>query len=152
MRYKRRIANRKPEKKSFGFVTPTGGASSSLPLAFAWSFLLFVGAATLAGRLPVAIVATYGIASTVAFLVYARDKTAAQRGQWRTRERSLHLLGLAGGWPGALLAQRMLRHKSSKKSFRVAFWGTVFVNCGVLAWLLTDNGTNFLNQLLRRSP
>jgi uncharacterized membrane protein YsdA (DUF1294 family) len=123
-------------------------------LAFAWSFLLFVGAAALAGRLPVAIVATYGIASTVAFLAYARDKSAAQRGQWRTRERSLHLLGIAGGWPGALLAQRVLRHKSRKKSFRVAFWGTVCANCGALAWLLTDNGSNFLNQLLiiRRHP
>jgi len=130
---------------------PSGAAaSSSFPLAFAGSFLIFVGAAAFAGRLPVAIAATYGIASTLAFLVYAHDKSAAQRGEWRTRESSLHLLGLAGGWPGALLAQRVLRHKSRKKSFQVAFWGTVAANCGVLAWLLTDKGSHFLNQLLRR--
>jgi len=38
------------------------------------------------------------------------------------------LLGLVGGWPGSLVAQQVLRHKSSKASFRRAFWGTVLVN------------------------
>jgi uncharacterized membrane protein YsdA (DUF1294 family) len=38
---------------------------------------------------------------------------------------------LVGGWPGAIVAQQMLRHKTSKVSFRVAFWLTVLVNVGV---------------------
>ena len=56
--------------------------------------------------------------SLVTFAVYAWDKRASrQRGQRRVRERTLHLLALAGGWPGALLARQWLRHKSAKSSF-----------------------------------
>src|SRR5882757_8855508 len=82
--------------------SPGAAASSSFQLAFAGAFLTFVGVAAFAGRLPVAVAVTYGAASTLAFLVYAHDKSAAQHGEWRTRESSLHLLGLVGGWPGAL--------------------------------------------------
>nr|WP_229419515.1 DUF1294 domain-containing protein [Pseudoduganella dura] len=57
----------------------------------------------------------------VAFIAYAIDKRAARAGRRRTSERTLLLIGLAGGWPGALLAQRLVRHKSSKKSFQVRF-------------------------------
>ena len=37
-------------------------------------------------------------------------------------EAQLHLLELLGGWPGALLAQRRLRHKCSKRSYQIVFW------------------------------
>ena len=70
----------------------------------------------------------YGVLSVVAFIAYAVDKSAARHGRWRTSENSLHLLGLAGGWPGALLAQQWLRHKTSKPSFTQVFWGTVIAN------------------------
>ena len=56
------------------------------------------------------------------------DKAAAQAGRWRTSEATLHLLALAGGWPGALLAQHWLRHKSAKRAFRAVFWVTVVLN------------------------
>ena len=46
----------------------------------------------------------------------------------RTPERTLLLLGLMGGWPGAFLAQRTLRHKSSKRAFQMKFWFTVVLN------------------------
>jgi uncharacterized membrane protein YsdA (DUF1294 family)/cold shock CspA family protein len=74
------------------------------------------------------VVAMYALASLVAFFTYAMDKSAARRGQWRIPESTLHLFGLACGWPGALLAQQLLRHKSSKPSFVAAFWATVVVN------------------------
>jgi uncharacterized membrane protein YsdA (DUF1294 family) len=64
----------------------------------------------------------------VTLVAYALDKSAAVAGRWRVSEQSLLLLGLAGGWPGGLVAQQLLRHKSSKSSFRNAFWGTVVVN------------------------
>lgn len=70
----------------------------------------------------------YVVLSLVSFFVYAFDKSAAQRGARRVPERSLHLLAVAGGWPGALLAQRMLRHKTRKVPFRRVFWGTVLLN------------------------
>lgn len=62
------------------------------------------------------------------FLVYWRDKRAAQRGQWRTPENRLHLWSLLGGWPAARMAQRMLRHKSSKRAFQQIYWVTVFAH------------------------
>lgn len=73
-------------------------------------------------------VAAYFIASIVTLFAYAFDKTAAVRGNWRMREATLLGLGLLCGWPGALLAQKGLRHKSSKQSFRNAFWITVLLN------------------------
>jgi uncharacterized membrane protein YsdA (DUF1294 family)/cold shock CspA family protein len=71
---------------------------------------------------------SYACMSIVTFITYAMDKSAAVRGGWRTSEGTLHLLGLAGGWPGALLAQHFLRHKSSKTEFRTVFWATAILN------------------------
>jgi uncharacterized membrane protein YsdA (DUF1294 family)/cold shock CspA family protein len=70
----------------------------------------------------------YGMASVVCFFAYAFDKSAARRRAWRTKESTLLLLGLAGGWPGAILAQQLLRHKSTKAAFRSVFWVTVVLN------------------------
>jgi uncharacterized membrane protein YsdA (DUF1294 family)/cold shock CspA family protein len=78
---------------------------------------------------PLVLLAYIGL-SVVTFLVYAIDKSAARHGRWRRSENSLHLFGLAGGWPGALLAQQLLRHKSSKASFVAGFWCTVVANVG----------------------
>jgi uncharacterized membrane protein YsdA (DUF1294 family)/cold shock CspA family protein len=72
--------------------------------------------------------AIYVLASVVTYIVYAEDKSAARRGTQRTSEITLHLLALACGWPGALLAQQYLRHKSIKFEFQVGFWTTVVLN------------------------
>lgn len=71
--------------------------------------------------------------SAVTFMAYGMDKRAARRGTWRTSERTLHLLSLAGGWPGALVAQMLLRHKSRKPAFRLMYWFTVAANVAVIA-------------------
>jgi len=57
---------------------------------------------------------------------------AARTGQWRTPEHTLHLLSVLGGWPAAWVAQRVLRHKTSKRSFQRVFWLTVVVNLAAL--------------------
>ncbi len=80
----------------------------------------------------------YVAMSVIAYVAYARDKSAARVGGRRTPEKTLHLMALLGGWPGALLAQRRLRHKSSKPSFLAAFWLTVAINLAALAWLLAN--------------
>ncbi len=62
------------------------------------------------------------VVSAVAYWVYAVDKRRAEEGLWRIPEAQLHLLELLGGWPGAYLAQRRLRHKCSKRNYQVVFW------------------------------
>lgn len=114
------------------------------PVALA--FLGAVAALVYLGKLPMLVLAVYGVASVVAFGMYARDKYAAQRGQWRTPESTLQLLALAGGWPGALVAQQQLRHKSSKASFLLVFRGAVVLNLVGLGWLLTADGARLIAQ------
>jgi uncharacterized membrane protein YsdA (DUF1294 family) len=60
--------------------------------------------------------------STVTYFLYRHDKRQAQAEGWRTPESTLHLAELLGGWPGAFVAQRLLRHKSSKVSYQITFW------------------------------
>ena len=79
-------------------------------------------------RPPFLVAAIYAGMSFVTFLAYSVDKSAARRGAWRTPESTLHILAVAGGWPGALLAQQLLRHKSTKVQFRSVFWATVVLN------------------------
>jgi len=74
--------------------------------------------------------------SVVAFALYGRDKAAARQGSWRTPELTLHLISLVGGWPGALIGQRVFRHKTRKQPFRAIFWFTVVANLVALLWLL----------------
>ncbi len=60
--------------------------------------------------------------SAVTYRMYAKDKQRAVAKAWRVTEGSLHLGELLGGWPGAFLAQRRLRHKCSKPSYQGVFW------------------------------
>lgn len=85
---------------------------------------------------PAWVPATYLGFSGVAFLCYWHDKAAAQAGRRRTPEKTLQLFALLGGWPGALLAQSLLRHKNRKASFQTVFWLAVAINLAGLAWLL----------------
>ena len=88
--------------------------------------------------LPIpALGALYACASLICFAAYALDKSAARAGRRRTPERTLLLLGLACGWPGAVLAQRWLRHKSAKRSFQLKFWFTVAMNVAVAGLIIT---------------
>lgn len=86
------------------------------------------------GTLPLAVPVVYLVASLLAAVAYGIDKSAARSGAWRTPEKTLHVLALIGGWPGAVVAQQAFRHKSRKPSFRLAFWVTVALNCAALVW------------------
>jgi len=70
----------------------------------------------------------YSAISLVTFAVYVADKRAALHGEWRTSERTLQLASLAGGWPGAVLAQQFVRHKNRKPSFQLTFWFAASAN------------------------
>ncbi|MGB8020421.1 MAG: cold shock and DUF1294 domain-containing protein [Candidatus Nanopelagicales bacterium] len=117
-------------------AAPASRASASgVPLALAAAtlfFTLLVGLVVL-DELPVMLLAAYGLFSGVAFLLYSADKSAAEQGRWRTSESTLHTVDLVGGWPGALVARRVFRHKTIKQPFRTIFWVTVIANCLALA-------------------
>ncbi|MGQ0619849.1 MAG: DUF1294 domain-containing protein [Panacagrimonas sp.] len=72
--------------------------------------------------------------SMIAYVLYAWDKVSAQGGRWRTQESTLLMVGLLGGWPGALIAQQTMRHKTAKKSFQAAFWISSMINVAALFW------------------
>ena len=112
------------------------------------SFLAIILSSVLIGKIPLFFLGLYLIGSLITFLVYARDKSAAQRGGWRTSEGTLHLLSLLGGWPGAIIAQQSLRHKSRKQPFRSVFWITVLLNCGLFVWLLSPKGATMLQSYM----
>lgn len=70
----------------------------------------------------------YSLVSFIAFFIYWSDKRRAESGRPRFTENSLHLFELLGGWPGALLAQHMFRHKTRKQPFQLIFWLIVAVH------------------------
>ena len=113
------------------------GQISLLPIALFALLLLGLGAFW---QLPKYWFAVYGGASLISFALYAWDKSAATHGAWRTPESTLHLWALVGGWPGALLAQRLIRHKSVKAEFRAVFWVTAVLNVAALTWLSSPIG------------
>ncbi|MEA2118464.1 DUF1294 domain-containing protein [Halovibrio sp. HP20-50] len=82
------------------------------------------------------IVAFYAAISVIAYITYAIDKKAAIKNRRRVSEKSLHLLGVLGGWPGALVAQQRLRHKTRKTAFQLIFWLTVALNLACAGWLI----------------
>jgi uncharacterized membrane protein YsdA (DUF1294 family) len=112
--------------------------------------LFLVGVATMVWwvGLPQQVLAFYLGLSLFTFIVYAVDKVAAKRGTWRVPEVKLHLLAVAGGWPGALCGQQWLRHKSSKQPFRSLLWLSVSINCVLFAGLFTQTGGAMLQSLL----
>ena len=107
------------------------GFQGALVLAYA----ALLAAAIVAGQLPAWLLAWLGAANLATLACYRIDKTAARRGHGRIRESTLHALELAGGWPCALLAQRLFRHKTTKASYRVAFWAMVALHVTALAGL-----------------
>lgn len=129
----------KPRQPPSGWRPAKTGARSASAgpawlLMLGWLALLAWGLQS--GRLAPWVLGAAVAINLITFLAYAMDKSAAQNGQWRTKESHLHLLSLAGGWPGAWCAQQWLRHKSSKVEFRAVYWVTVVLHCGaLLAWV-----------------
>ena len=114
-------------------------------LALALVFILLLFLAVQSSILPSYVLGLFFVLSMVTFGAYAMDKSAARKGRWRTKEKTLHFFALFGGWPGAIVAQRLLRHKSKKLSFQIYFWLTVAFNFVALGWLSTISGYKFFH-------
>ena len=75
------------------------------------------------------LVAVYiALVSGITFLIYRHDKKQAECGGWRTPEFTLHMAELLGGWAAAFLAQRVLRHKISKRRYQAVFWAIIAIH------------------------
>ena len=110
-------------------------ATGSWPLKVVLLFFLLLAGACWLGKLHYFVLAGYAGLSLLTFIVYASDKQKAKNGRWRTPEATLQLMALIGGWPGALLAQHWLRHKSKKRPFLFVFWLMVLLNLAALGYL-----------------
>lgn len=77
------------------------------------------------------------LVSVVTVAAYALDKRRARRGGRRLREQTLQGLAAAGGWPGALLARRLFRHKTRKRAFTLGLFAISLAHLALWAFLLT---------------
>ncbi len=116
-------------------ATPRRGRDLLPRASLALLFLCGLVAAALWRQWPMWLPGAYVALSMVTFLSYWHDKSAAQHGRRRTPESTLQGLALLGGWPGALLAQSLLRHKNRKTPFQAVFWAAVALNLLALGWL-----------------
>ncbi|CAM3700989.1 'Cold-shock' DNA-binding domain protein [Vibrio aerogenes CECT 7868] len=137
------------ERKRLRAVNASMISMKSFPLTvlFGGSFLVFACVSPLVLHRHLFFIPLYLVLSLFTWLMYAWDKEAAEKGQWRTAENSLHFLSLAGGWPGALLAQQQLRHKSRKQPFKTILWLTILVNIIVFFWSFTASGSEIIQQV-----
>ena len=110
------------------------------PLGSVLVFTAVLSVAVTAAKLPLYIVLVYAGLSVCTFIAYWWDKLKAKAGKWRTPEATLQFMALLGGWPGALLAQNYLRHKSQKRAFLTGFWFSVLVNLAALGGLVWQGG------------
>ncbi|TFB94517.1 DUF1294 domain-containing protein [Cryobacterium sp. HLT2-28] len=117
---RRRTLSRRP-------ASPRSGSGAGAYLAIP-AFVVVCLVLNAIWPLSVWVAGGYLAASVCCFVAYAVDKSAATAGRWRVPESTLLVWGAVGGWPGAIVAQQTLRHKTKKASFRSAFWGTVVLN------------------------
>lgn len=120
--------------------------SSSIQIAI--TYLVLVAVSALFVESSKALLAWYLVIGVVTFFVYAKDKRAAINCNWRVPEKTLHILSVAGGWLGALIAQDKLRHKTQKQPFRAIYWLTVAMNVAAFVWTLTPSGQEIFGRWL----
>ena len=114
------------------------GKLNILSLIFAIIFIVIIGWLFITGKITSSFMLLYLATSLSTFILYAIDKYQSSTNGQRISENTLNLIALFGGWPGGIVAQEFLRHKSKKKSFRSTFFIMVFLNIIGLLFLITD--------------
>lgn len=100
-------------------------------------YIISLGVLAALNLLPSLVLLLIVIMNLICYWCYAQDKEAAQLGQRRIAEQSLHILSFLGGWPAAWLAQEKLRHKTQKQPFQKIYKLTIVFNILLLAWLIS---------------
>ncbi|GEA51468.1 DNA-binding protein [Vibrio inusitatus NBRC 102082] len=122
--------------------------SFSFSLIFGITFLTVLVSSYFILGLDILFVAAYFGMSFFTFMLYMLDKNAAENNEWRTPELTLHMFALFCGWPGALIAQQTLRHKSVKQPFKAILWLTITLNSVIFLLLLTPEGLGYFDHFI----
>lgn len=101
------------------------------------AYILLLVALTLGGLLSGLVLLLVSLMNALSYWLYAQDKEAAQLGNRRIPENTLHLVAFLGGWPAAWLAQQKLRHKTQKQPFRQIYFCTIGFNIILILWLIS---------------
>ncbi|KAF2202871.1 DUF1294-domain-containing protein [Delitschia confertaspora ATCC 74209] len=104
----------KPRRRPITTATIIGLATLGLPIGSSLHLLLRHG-----NIWPLFYTCTISAAT---FLLYGYDKMQAKNLEWRVKESTLHIMELAGGWPGAMIGQHYFQHKTKKMRFQAWFW------------------------------
>ena len=117
---------------------------NKFPFYLSILFLTFLILANVIGDFPQKLLLSYLCFSVITFFAYVVDKSKAKRGAWRIQESTLHFFALIGGWPGAGIAQQLLRHKYKKRKFLIVYWFTVMINISLLFWFFSSSAERYL--------
>lgn len=101
------------------------------------AYIVFLAGLVMLGLLNGIIVLFVSLMNALSYWLYAQDKEAAQLGNRRIPENTLHLVAFLGGWPAAWLAQEKLRHKTQKQPFRRIYFCTIVFNIILILWLIS---------------
>ncbi len=101
------------------------------------AYIVVLAGLTVFGLLNGMVLLLISLMNVMSYWFYAQDKEAAQLGNRRVPENTLHILSFLGGWPAAWLAQQRLRHKTQKQPFRKIYFCTIFLNILLILWLIS---------------
>lgn len=100
-------------------------------------YIVSIGGLAMFGLLPSLLPLFLLLMNVMCYWFYSQDKEAAQLGNRRVPEQTLHVLAFLGGWPAAWLAQQRLRHKTQKASFQRVYHLTIIFHILLLIWLIS---------------
>lgn len=106
-----------------------------LAKTFSTLFLLGLVVLYIEQRIALWLFASFVALSIFTFFLYGIDKYNAIKQKRRISENTLQLWSLLGGWPGALMAQQVFRHKTKKRPFIIVLWLGIFTNIAVFGYL-----------------
>ncbi|MCL9780843.1 cold shock and DUF1294 domain-containing protein [Vibrio sp. S4M6] len=124
------------------------------PIVFNFSIALAIWFATMVvGSIyllnyPIIVIDYLLLISGFTYVLYAFDKSLSSSDNWQVPELVFHVFTLAGGWPGAVLAQSFLRHRPLSLSYLPTFWFTVIANVTLFAWSLSGPGREKLSEVV----
>ncbi|MCK7258445.1 DUF1294 domain-containing protein [Enterobacter asburiae] len=98
---------------------------------FCYVLLIFAAIASLLTPNPLVI--WFLLINLLTIVMYGADKMAARKGMRRVPEATLLVFGVTGGWPGAIVGQRLFRHKTQKQPFKTYFFISVMVSIAMMA-------------------